>query len=166
MIFASKQERARVVARILSRTRAGEGGCRIWTGAYTGHGYPQFWFDGARRTRRWIFSALKNRRPAPALSVTTTCGHRGCVAHLAASQHAAIMRKRVTAKSAATRMRIAMAVRTRSKLSMEQVRQLRARAAAGEKPAHLAREVGISRRNVSRMLRGETWRDYAQPLAL
>lgn len=151
--------------RLLSRTRAGEGGCLIWTGAKNGPGYPMAEQDGRTRSaRRMLVEQLRGGRPIDGrLVVTSTCGCVDCMApeHLRVISHAANLARKVASKPLDVRIRMALARRrTAPKLTLARAREIRHAVAAGETRAAVAARMGVSVGMVNQIVRGAAWREY------
>ena len=160
----------KLLASILARTRAAEGGCLLWTGSVNGTGYPKIFIPGrllGRRwhTRTWLYARMRGAEVPLGHVVTTRCGNPRCIApdHLLARLRSAHMKRCVPSKPADTRMRMARAQRLKSRLTIEIVREIRRRRAEGALLTDISRDYGIDQSYASRICRHKLWRDFATP---
>jgi len=145
-----------------------DGDCWIWRAdRATEHGrrYPQLRID--RRTlnaRRHIYEAFKGPL-TPKLRAVPNCGNPYCVnpdhcKPMTEQQKAKKYAKAGSYSGAKKAAKIAAYKRLTSKLSMEIAQEIIAR----PEPAYvLAKVYGVDKSMVSRIRRGEAWRDYSSP---
>jgi hypothetical protein len=129
-------------------------GCWLWTAAMS-DGYGVFWFEGRTTpAHRWAFEQENGAIPSAAI-VRHHCDNPACVRpdHLRVGTHGDNVRDRDQRERQAKGE-----MNGRAKLSMGQVRSIRARFASGDSQVGLAREFGVSRRTVSMIVHRETWR--------
>lgn len=116
--------------------------CWIWRLTTNGKGYGVAW-NGERTAgaHRVFFERAKGDIPS-GCELDHLCGQRACVNpdHLEAVTHAENVRRGRNAK-----------------LSLELAEQIRARVAAGEMQGAIARELGVNKTTVSRVVLGRTW---------
>lgn len=140
---------ASLVQRFMSKVQKGPE-CWQWIGGSDRHGYGIIWWDGKPfKAHRLAYLLAHSDLPAR-LWVTHTCGNRGCVnpQHLAA----------LPAKTIRTRKRAVPPKSPTTRLSTEQVADIRTRKAAGAPARELAHEYGISERHVYHIAAGDRWR--------
>lgn len=141
------------------------GDCLRWAQGVNNKGYPQANLDGKpTMVRRYVFTELMGLVISPKCVVSSRCSDRMCVApeHLIAMRRGAVQKRayeqgrRMHAAEYGARLRD-MQRRGKTALDWPQVREIRARDA---KLTHgeLAREYGVSRRCISDVRRGITWR--------
>lgn len=130
--------------------------CRIWRGRFGGHGYGEFAmkaFPGISTVPQLVCTLVHGPRP-PRHDAAHECGVRACYnwRHLTwktKADNQADRRKHGTHARPETC--------NRAKLSWHDVREIRRRAASGETGAALGREFGVTKTNVSFILRRLTW---------
>lgn len=153
-----------LMLRLLARTRDGEGGCLIWTGAKNGEGYPLAQVDGRMRSVRRVLLEQLRGEPLPKQMVAVTrCGCSDCILpdHLRAAAHSANMARAVGRKPIDVRARMAIARRrTAPKLTLARARDVRLAVAAGEPRVAVAARMGVSVGMVNQIVRGAAWREY------
>ena len=104
-----------------------DGDCLIWTGSDNGKGIPKVKNgNGGMSVRRVVWELRKGKIPE-GKQVIVTCGHAGCIEHLALATKAQVSkaaqsRPDVRAHRSATS---AKAARAKAKLTMELARQIR-----------------------------------------
>jgi len=145
------------------------GDCWIWRDATTGEGYPIFKPAGSKKcelVRRYVF-ALAGGRLKARVPVVAKCGERKCV-------NPACARESTTAKIAheagkrgshsalAKRAKIASIKRKTGKLDMQKVAEIMG---SGETTRVLGARYGVDQSLISRIKRGEAWKDYSSPWA-
>lgn len=130
--------------------------CWEWIGADDGHGYGVFRFRGkATKAYRVAWELAHGREIPPGLVVLHACDNPGCVRpdHLSLGTHGDNIR------DCARKNRIQHGERhCHAKLTESAVREVRRRAAAGERYASIAQAVGCSETNVYHIMSGRTWR--------
>lgn len=141
-----------------------DGDCLIWQGYADRIGSPQWRVGGACwPVRRLLWVLTRGAVPAKH-QVAVSCGERGCVHpdHLVCRSRSRLQMGQ--ARSQAVRIRIALTkrARNRSPLTAEIVAAIRASA---ETSTALEQRYGLPRGRASKVRRGETWRDYANPFA-
>lgn len=147
-----------------------EGECWIWQGALNACGYPIMKAKGVKSgclLVRRVAISLDGRPPKPRQPVMASCDDKRCCnpACLKLSTYAAAGKraaKKGAFSSATRRSKIAESRRTHSKLTQEQVQEIRASTESG--PV-LAARYGIVKSTVSGIRRGELRRDYYNPFA-
>jgi hypothetical protein len=133
------------------------GECWLWTGGHNGHGYGVLSVAGHTTTAHRASYEL-NVGPIPVgLCVCHHCDNPPCVRpdHLFLGTH------RENLQDAAMKGRMAHSERSpRSKLTTEQVLDIRARYAAGGWGigVKLAGEYGVTRQALAQIVHGATWR--------
>jgi len=139
-----------------------EGDCRLWTG-YIGNNTPQVSHEKKMVMVRRLILKLKGKRVARADHVGTTCGVCGCVepSHIqqrTRREHSSLMGLSPNRNRLARAAKMAKHAReNRAKLSIEIAREIRASDESG--PVWAAR-LGITRGLVSRIRRGQAWREF------
>lgn len=149
------------------------GPCWVWTGSRFPLGYGTVSVASRQNQGAHRVSWRLTQGPIPeGLMVCHRCDNRPCVrpSHLflstAKGNFDDMVRKGRRNVARGDRLFFArhpeMLVRGENhrcaKLTEEQVRELRARVAAGERQADLAREAGISRASMSKMILRESWK--------
>jgi hypothetical protein len=120
-------------------------GCWLWSGA-SSNGYGQMYFNGGVVYAHRFYFELYKRPIEAGLDLDHLCRKPGCVnpEHLEPVTRAQNVRRgRVT------------------KLTEANVRDIRARVAAGEKQVTLAACSDVDGSTVSRIVSGQTWSDLA-----
>ena len=146
-----------------------EGDCWNWTGALQGCGcVPTMNYQRKVGSVRRFVLLAQGKAPVGKMLATYTCGNTLCVN----PEHTAwVTRKTIQQRNAKdlgymtspVRMkRISDKARQRSKLDLN--RALAVRHADGTQ-RDIAARFGISQATVSKIKRGETWRDYTNPFA-
>lgn len=145
------------------------GDCWIWQGACTQQGYPifrPFAKSPCTLVRRAAFELaggkLKERVP-----LVTKCGEKKCVNPSCIVESTTKKVARAAAKRGAfsTRQRaakIAATKRTKGKLDMDKAREIMNSKESG--PV-LAARYGVDRSLITRIKRGDAWKDYRNPFA-
>lgn len=147
-----------------------EGECWIWQGALNACGYPIMKAKGVKsgcQLVRRVVVTLDGRTPKPRQPVIASCDDRRCCnpACLKLSTPSAVGKraaKKGAFSGASRRSKIADSRRTRSKLTQEQVQEIRASTESGP---ILAARYGVVKSTVSGIRRGELRRDYSNPFA-
>ena len=141
-----------------------DGDCLIWTGSDNGKGIPKVKNgNGGMGVRRVVWELRKGKIPE-GKQVIVTCGHAGCIEHLALATKAQVSkaaqsRPDVRAHRSATS---AKAARAKAKLTMELARQIRNDPREG---IVVAAELGVCKSTVSHVRRNRTWVDRSNPFA-
>jgi hypothetical protein len=142
-------------------------GCLIWKGSIARGGVPAFRDPVTGKTgsaRRILMTAMgKNVKGRLA---TTKCNNPLCMAE----GHVVLwtrqeLQKRSAAKLVENHVRsakLAAAARARSKLTMEQVREIRS---SGLRAKEVSAQYGITLHCACLIVNGRTWRDYSNPFA-
>lgn len=135
----------------------GMGSCWPWGGTISGNGYGQFWIGGRHRPAHQVAWELWHAAPFPAtLQGRHSCDNPPCVNPL----HLSPGTIQQNADDRAARGRAYRPIGEKhhnARLTVELVRQIRARAAAGEPQNALAHEFGVVQSNVSRIVNRKTW---------
>lgn len=133
-------------------------GCWLWLGGVNTHGYGRFVSGGHRRAHRAAWVLYLGPIP-PGLFVCHRCDTPPCVnpAHLFLGTAADNALDRDSKRRGNQGER-----NPNAKLTVEKVRDLRRRYRAGEPPAALARDLGISRGTAWNIANGRGWPE-AQP---
>lgn len=138
-------------------------GCMVWQGSAHLGQFPQMrWGDKASSARRVIYEMLRGTiNSGWQIGVRDTC-HCLCVTpeHLVQRSRAKAGKGHPVALS--TKIKIAQARRAKSPLDPDAVAEIRASAEPGTK---VAEQLQVSVGAVSRIRRGETWREYTGPWA-
>lgn len=132
-------------------------GCLLWTGTTSNDGYGRFRPRGRSLVGAHRFAWEREHGPAPdGLHVLHKCDTPACVNvdHLFLGTHQENMDD-MRAKGRAVFLRGAAS--GRALLTEDLVRELRARRAAGETCAALAREIGMSAPGLGHALTGRNW---------
>lgn len=146
-----------------------DGDCLIWQAAVSGNGTPKICLPGGRQdsARRALARDVLGLDVVDRV-VTTTCGHRLCVA----PEHVLVATKKRLgklanertgyAKNPARNAKISRVARERwGKLDAEQVADIRAAKSARE----AAERHGIAKSVASGIRAYRTWKDYSSPWA-
>lgn len=148
--------------RILGRTRE-VGGCLEWAGHASEGKFPQIRVEGKLYpVRRLVWMATRGATRSD-LWVSNSCGNPLCVNpdHLIARTRGTAMQGAI--RPIAHRVKISNAKRSKSVLTMEMVREIRA---SNETNPVLGARYGIEPGYVSRLRRGTTvWKEYVSPFA-
>lgn len=130
--------------------------CWEWIGADDGHGYGVFRFGGrATKAYRVAWELAHGREIPKGMVVCHACDNPGCVRpdHLFLGTHGDNVR------DMAAKDRIQHGERhCHAKLTEGKVREIRLRAASGERFASIAESVGCSATNVYHVVARRTWR--------
>jgi len=130
-------------------------GCWEWAAAKDSSGYGRFHVRVGKLEGAHRFSWELTHGPIPSgLSVLHRCDNRRCVnpGHLFLGTHAENMQD-MKAKG-----RAAVETAHRTKLSRQEVDQVRQLAAQGYLQRHIGDQFGISQKQVSRIVSGENWK--------
>ena len=148
--------------RILGRTRE-VGGCLEWAGYAVEGKFPQIRVEGKLYPVRRLVWMLTRGATRSDLWVANSCNNPLCVNpdHLIAHTRAKAMTGAV--RTVSHRVKISNAKRSKSVLTMEIVREIRA---SEESNPVLAERYGIGPGYVSHLRRGNTvWKEYVSPFA-
>lgn len=145
------------------------GDCQEWTGKYH-MGSPVFYSRSLPHGRLYVRRAayeFRSGKPIPALHrVFDKCGNPRCVnaEHLVSLDRARAVSRVVKAANQVKRgAAISRAMRAKSKLTIELVREIRASA---ESNSELAKKYGVHHSNISLIRLNKAWREtYANPFA-
>lgn len=132
--------------------------CWYWIGDIDRDGYGKFRIEGKRKLAHRV-SYQMHKGPIPeGLCVCHSCDERLCVNpdHLWLGTNADNTRDMVMKGRGAVGERSGM-----SKLTKEQVRDIRAKRENGWSYYRIAREFGVNRSTISSIFRGKTWRAAA-----
>lgn len=137
-------------------------GCRVWHGSTDGRmGYGKLTWGGRYQFAHRLSWEDANGRTVPVgLVVKHACDNPRCInpEHLSIGTQAENVAEQF-ARGRARRMRGSAHVLSR--LSPEDIRAIRTRAAAGERQADLGREFGLSQPGVSRIILRRSYKDVA-----
>ena len=138
------------------RLQTGPNGCLLWTGATNEKGYGQTTVGRRRYYVHRLAWEFHNRVPIPAgWVVMHICDEPSC----ANPKHLKIGTQLDNMRDASLKGRTTGGERSaQAKLTWEQVRIIRARYARGESQGVLAREFGVSRQNIGRIVNEQGWR--------
>lgn len=132
--------------------------CWPWAGTHDKHGYGRIWIAGKfQAAHRVIFELATGTAPGP-MHVCHHCDNPGCVnpAHLflgtSADNHADKIAKGRQGRGEGL---------PQSRLTEDQVREIRALYSAGMSQRKIATRFGITQPNVGFICRRETWRHVA-----
>jgi hypothetical protein len=151
-------------SRFWSRVHKSDG-CWIWLGAKNKRGYGNFFYEGKYVAAHRVAYALHYGPIPDGLLVCHVCDNPSCVRldHLFAGTPVEnMMDKRLKGRAKPGDHRGEH--NGRAVLTSEQVVAIRIRFAAGERAGDLAREFGVSRSQVLRIVRGQTWLDANGPI--
>lgn len=138
-------------------------GCLIWQASTINGKVPQMRFEGKPHpARRVIFQFLRGPlRPGRQVGARKGC-HYLCVDPEHLVQRTKSQATKGHAVTQATRAKIAATKRGAVKLTPQAVEQIR----ASTEPAYrLAPKLGVDKSMVTRIRRGEAWRDFTSPFA-
>lgn len=152
-----------VELRFWSKVLVGDG-CWLWTASRLGGPYGGFWKEGRMHAAQRIAWELEHGEVPDGLSVLHRCDTPACVrpSHLFLGTQMVNMQD----KLAKGRHRFVLAApelqqrgerQWKSKLTAATVRELRARAAAGERHADIAAALGVRRSTVSKVVKRVAW---------
>jgi len=130
------------------------GPCHDWTAATSERGYGVFHLGGrAVSATRFILSVRLGRPLAEGMEALHACDRKICVrpSHLREGTQADNL------ADAVARRRMAHSDRRATKLTTEQVQDIKNRVRAGEKQADIAKRHGIHQTTVSRVYHGKRW---------
>lgn len=120
-------------------------GCWEWIGAVNQSGYGVFWDEKKTHLAHRYSYGLKNPQPPKGMEVRHKCDNKLCVN----PQHLTIGTKAQNLQDRNRRGRTASGVRNgRSKLTPRKVKEIRQRLTKGETQTSLAKEFGVSRKNI------------------
>ncbi len=139
-------------------------GCWMWAGHIGGNGkVPQVRIDYKLHSVNRIVWSLAHGRDVPkGLRVGTSCEVDGCVHpdHLVARKVGVLLKG--VPLTTDRKMKIAIARRAQSELTLDDVRAIRMDPRPG---IELVEEYGAHHSAICRIRRGESWRDYSNPFA-
>ena len=145
------------VANLLKRT-VKDGDCRLWTGYASKGTIPMVSIKGVTHSvRRYIFEK-RNGKLSTGLQVGVTCGNCLCISCLIARTCSEAMTG--LRRSPAQRVRYAIAKRRASRLSEQDITDIRA---SRDRAASVGRQYGISDSYVSSIRKGIARIDYSNP---
>lgn len=153
---------------IMAKTRQ-EDGCRLWLGGFVRGRWPRMYaVIGGRETAVsarpvvWRLSGGRELERGEVLAMR--CGNDACLlhAHMEVIDKGEVSRRNWAKPGAKLRRSIAnqIASRGKAKLDMEKAREMRSKRAEGRTQESLAEEFGISQALASRVVRGESWKEY------
>lgn len=148
-LSAPEETKEEALGRFYSKVGKVPGGCWLWLASKNHKGYGIFWYR-SRNAVAHRFAWEQSRGPIPPGLVIDhfVCENPSCVnpAHL-----------RVTTNRANVIRGIGGERSPNAKLTESQVREIRARCAAGAVRADLAREFGVGDSTLGRIVRREKW---------
>lgn len=154
----SPEELANIERRFRPKVLVTEG-CWEWQGSrQAAGGYGRFWIAGSQTWLAHRVALLLDRGSIPANAlVLHHCDNSGCVRpdHLYLGSAADNMRDRTQRGRTAA---VAGARHVNARLTDDDVRDIRARAAAGESKASISRSYPVTRQTVSDIVAGKMWR--------
>jgi len=143
-----------VIERFWSKTKV-EGSCILWVGA-TENGYGVFGYSGQKtaRAHRWLYQRVLGRLPS-SIDVMHSCDNRRCVA----LQHLSPGTRKMNMVDAVNKGRTHRGERIpSSKLTEEQVREIRLRRTTGETFQSIADSYGVDPPCIYKIVTRQTWR--------
>ena len=151
----------------LSRVCRHEEDCWLWTGYHSGNTPLMRYRNTCMHVRRaGLLMAGRTLKPG-----TYTVHRDGCVPGCVNPDHAMsvtgakyheILNKRGVMNNQLHIVKTAASNRRRSKLTAEQVDEIRRRVAAGERKTDIGKEVGLSADQISKICRGVLWKPARQ----
>jgi hypothetical protein len=144
-----------------------EGECLIWQG-YIGNAVPQVSHGGKVVSVRRLILELSGKCVKPTDYAAPRCGNAACVCqeHVmirTTAQHSRAMAKSPTRNEDLRAAKLAAVARQgRAKINIQQAREIRCSEESG---TVLAERYGIDKGLVSRIRRGEAWREFSNPFA-
>lgn len=151
-----------LIEKVQQYARQTDGGCWEWTGALKNGSAPSMRWGTVGNVRRFIL--LDRGEKMRGFVAGTTCGNARCVnpEHVAKTTRSQVTTAARAAWDAATRtlhaMRSCAAARPKlAKITMEDARAIRI---DERRQADIAADYGIAQRTVSRIKRGELWKEY------
>jgi hypothetical protein len=145
----------------LARTKE-EGDCLLWNGYACDGKFPQWRIDGKLHVVRRLIWELTRGPLEPGFQVGVKCRCDLCVHpdHLVARTKAKAMAHVPLAPD--RRLRIAMARRAKSSLSMDVIREIRTSTESGNV---IEQRLGLKTGYASRIRTGRVWADHSSPFA-
>lgn len=145
------------IDRLMSKIRFGASDCWYWIGSINRLGYGVFAAEGEVKAHRVSYKLFNGQIPEGA-KVMHTCDTRCCVnpAHLVTGTQAENIADMV-AKGRASGGDVRGERNPMAKATAAMVTQIRDAVAAGAKQIDVAREHGLSKMTVSRIVRKESW---------
>lgn len=125
-------------------------GCWLWLGGLTGHGYGQFWANGkTHRAHRWIYEHMNGRIPISENMLDSAAKGRNGMQKF---PHLNFWR------TAEARKLVPRGERQgNSKLTADQVEQIKAMRAEGVRGSVIAAKFSISTAHVYKLAKGQSW---------
>lgn len=151
---------------ILSRTQE-VGECMEWKG-YVQKGTPVVYHEGKTMMVRRLILELRGVNIPPKSFVVTKCDNPLCVNpdHIMVrtqKQHLVAMNKKADPHDVERLKKLMdFARKNRSKLTIEQVREIRA---SSESASALQKRYPVSKSRINRIKNGDAWRDMSSPFA-
>lgn len=139
-----------------------DGDCLIWDRSTDGKSLPRARINNANvYMRPFVWRMVGKSRPGKGRVLIMTCGNSRCLncEHMACVHRSEVLKQTVSRPDVAARknLRVQAASRARGVLDAEKVRYIRA--STGKTLTKLAQELGVSFQLVSRVRRGERWRE-------
>ena len=132
---------------MVKRTRS----CWIWLGGYNSHGYGHF---GSKRAHRYAWELANGRKPGKGKIIMHTCDNPGCVN----PKHLREGTQRENIHDCMRKGNFPAGSRNgNAKLSIEDVAQIKERVGRGEIPFRLAKEFGVHKKCVYKLLKGRSY---------
>jgi hypothetical protein len=141
--------------------KGGSGDCWEWTACKNRNGYGTFKLSGRRQSAHRVSYQLYVEEIPDGLHVLHRCDNPGCVRpeHLFIGTHTDNMRD---CENKARRVHQSGEKNGGAKLTAAQVVEIRERFAAGELQIDLAKEFGVARETISRIVCGHTWEKHKE----
>lgn len=143
-----------------------EGDCLMWTGYVSKDNLPIFSENRVKKSaRKKLFEAVNNVALNHRQIVRTTCAEPMCMnpAHMKVMDVAAVRKqdgKRGRYSTPVMQINRTRTSRARSKLTMEDVREIRQSTLS---LSNLAAQYGVDKSTIGNIKRGNTWADTANP---
>ncbi len=133
--------------------------CWVWTAARNVAGYGQCGVAGMRMSAHRVAWILAGNSLSPEDCILHSCDNPPCVnpAHMRIGTHLENAKDRESRGRGIRRPRRGASA-TAARLTWEQVTEIRARYAAGERGAHLARAFGVGGSTLRHIVNWDTWK--------
>lgn len=142
--------------------KRGPDDCWLWTASGGSHGYGNLRVAGVTRTSHALAWELSNGPIPGGLFVLHRCDVRRCCnpAHLFLGTNAQNMQD-AASKGRMHGNGLTGERHPNSRLTAEQVRDIKGAVAAGETQSAVARRIGVTVQQVNNIVRGKQWREVA-----